>query len=279
MPPRLARWGPTEPGPLAALDGLTVGRLLASAALGGGIASVAFWRRALTLDGAVAAAVVGALVFFKGGLPAAASLLAFFGSSSALSRLGQSRKVSGPLAQAKGARRDAWQVLANGGVATACIVFGQPAAFLGSLAAAGADTWATELGMLAGRRPRLITTLRPVAPGTSGGITPEGLAASLAGAVVVGVAWWLCGGRGADVRVAVIAGASGSLVDSVVGATLQALYRCEACGAPTEQPRHTSCDQPARLVRGYAWITNDTVNALATLTGAAVGSLATRPKT
>src|SRR5947209_17406178 len=121
MPPRLARWGPTEPGLLAALDGLTVGRLLASAVLGGGVAAVAFWRRALTFDGAVAAAVVGSLVFFRGGLPAAASLLAFFGSSSALSRLGHSRKASGPLAQSKGARRDAWQVLANGGMATVCI--------------------------------------------------------------------------------------------------------------------------------------------------------------
>ena len=97
--------------------------------------------------------------------------------------------------------------------------------------------------------------------------------------MVVGLAWRLCGGRGADVRVAVIAGASGSLVDSVLGATLQALYRCDACGASTEEPRHKASGQPARLVRGYAWITNDTVNALATLTGAAVGSLATRPKT
>ena len=253
-----------------------MGRLLAAAVLGGGVAAVAYWRRALTIDGAMAATVVGGLVFVRGGLSAAASLLAFFGSSSALSRLGQSRKAAGPLAQAKGARRDAWQVLANGGVATACIAIGKRAAFVGSLAAAGADTWATELGMLAGRQPRLITTLRPVAAGTSGGITPEGLAASLGGALVVGLAWWLAGGRGAGVRVALVAGASGSLVDSVLGATLQALYRCQACGAATEEPRHTRCAQPAGLVRGHVWITNDTVNAVATLTGAAVASLVSR---
>ena len=258
---------------VAALGRVNVGRLLAAAALGGGVAGVAYWRRALTLDGAVAAAVVGGLVFFSGGLPAAASLLAFFGSSSALSRVGQSRKASGPLAQAKGARRDAWQVLANGGVATVCISLRQRPAFVGSLAAAAADTWATELGMLAGRRPRLITTLEAVEAGTSGGITPEGLAAGIGGAVVVGLAWSVFGGHGAGVPEALIAGASGSLVDSVLGGTLQALYRCEACGAVSEEPHHRSCGQPARLVRGHLWITNDTVNALATLAGATIASV------
>ena len=100
-------------------------RALAAALLGGGVAGVAYWRRTLTRDGAMAAALIGAVVFFTGGLPAAASLLVFFGSSSALSRLDETRKASGPLAQAKGARRDAWQVLANGGVATLCIAAGQ----------------------------------------------------------------------------------------------------------------------------------------------------------
>ena len=250
-----------------------MGRALVAALLGGCVAALAYWRRALTRDGAIAAAVVGAVVFFRGGLPAAASLLAFFGSSSALSRLGHARKASGALAQAKGARRDAWQVMANGGVATLCIALGHRRGFVGSLAAAGADTWATELGMLAGRRPRLITTLRPVVPGTSGGITPEGLAASMGGALVVGGAWSLFGGGGAGLRLALVAGACGSLVDSVLGATVQARYQCQACGAASEAPRHTACDRPARLVRGRAWLTNDTVNALATLSGAAAGAL------
>ena len=248
-----------------------MGRALVAALLGGGVAGVAYWRRTLTLDGALAAALMGGLVFFKGGLPAAASLLAFFGSSSALSRLGQARKASAPLAQAKGARRDAWQVLANGGIATVCIAVGQREGFVGSLAAAGADTWATELGMLAGRRPRLITTLRPVTVGTSGGVTREGLAASAVGALVVGMAWQSFGGGGRAVVRAVAAGLCGSLMDSLLGATLQALYRCEACGAATEAPHHAACHQAARLVRGRCWMTNDTVNALATLTGAAVG--------
>jgi uncharacterized protein (TIGR00297 family) len=249
---------------------------LLAAGLGGGVAALAYWRRALTLDGAFGAAVVGGIVFGRGGLPAAGALLTFFSTSSVLSRVGTSRKGQGSLAQAKGARRDVWQVLANGGIATSSMVLGRQrggGGFLGALSAAGADTWATELGMLAGRDPRLITTLRPVEPGTSGGITPEGLAASWAGAMSVGLAWSLLGGGWRGVPLAVVAGVGGSLVDSWLGATLQALYRCATCDALTEEPLHRRCGQPAELVRGQAWVTNDTVNALATLAGAAIGSL------
>lgn len=251
-------------------------RGLQAAALGAAVAAVAYWRRALTLDGAVMAAVVGGVTYARGGPPAAGSLLAFFSSSSALSRLGEKRKSSSPLAQAKGARRDAAQVLANGGWASLCFGCGLPEAGIGALSAAGADTWATELGMLARRRPRLITTLKEVPVGTSGGVTIEALAAGLGGALMVGLAWWLLGGARRGVLVAAAAGSGGCVVDSFLGATVQALYRCAHCGAYTEHPTHASCGTAARLVRGQRWISNDTVNALATLSGALIGRLLQR---
>src|SRR5690242_18375946 len=122
-----------------------------------GVAGLAYWRRSLTADGAVAAAFVGTITFARGGLPAACALLAFFVSSSGLSKVAEHRKRELPLAQTKGAQRDAWQVLANGGVATLSVLFGHSDAMLGALSAAAADTWATELGVLASRSPRLIT--------------------------------------------------------------------------------------------------------------------------
>jgi uncharacterized protein (TIGR00297 family) len=248
---------------------------LLAAGLGGGVAATAYWRRALTLDGALGAAVIGCIVFGRGGLPAAGALLAFFSSSSVLSRVGRGRKQRSPLAQAKGAQRDAWQVLANGGVATLSILLGPQrggGGFLGALSAAGADTWATELGMLSRRDPRLITTLRPVAPGTSGGITIEGLSASLGGGLAVGLAWASLGGGWRGVPLAAAAGMCGSLVDSWLGATIQAVYRCPGCDALTEEPIHRRCGQRAELVRGQEWATNDTINALSTLAGAAIGA-------
>jgi uncharacterized protein (TIGR00297 family) len=251
-------------------------RWLASALLGVGVAVFAYARRALTLDGALGAAVLGCVVVARGGLPAAAALLAFFGSSSALSRVGEQRKQHSPLAQAKGARRDLGQVLANGGLAALSIGLGGRAhgsgGFLGALATAGADTWATELGMLARSAPRLITTLEPVQAGTSGGVTAQGLAASIGGALCVGLSWSVLGGGWRGLRTALVAGGLGALFDSLLGATVQGLYRCPACAVLTEQAVHPRCGQRASLVRGWPWVTNDAVNAFATLAGAAIGT-------
>jgi uncharacterized protein (TIGR00297 family) len=239
------------------------------APLGAAVAALAYRRDALTASGAVAAAVVGCITFARGGLGGTAALLTFFASSTMLSRLGQNRKERMPLAQAKGSRRDAWQVLANGGVATLCFLLRRPHAGIGALAAAGADTWATEIGLLAGHSPRLITTLRPVPPGTSGGVTPQGLLASASGALVVGLT------ARAQWRATVLAGLAGALVDSLLGATVQAVYRCENCDVLTESVVHQRCGQLTVHQTGFRWMTNDTVNLVATLTGAAVGWLKT----
>jgi uncharacterized protein (TIGR00297 family) len=253
-------------------------RWLEAAMLGAGVAAFAYWRRALTLDGALAAAAVGALTFGRGGFPAAGALLAFFGPASALSRYGERRKRSATLAQAKGSRRDACQVLANGGIATLSITIGTPAgqrAFVGALAAAAADTWATEVGLLSKRQPRSITTWRTVPAGMSGGITPEGVAASAAGALLVGLGWALCGGGFGQVPGALVAGVAGSLVDSVLGATWQALYRCTACEQYSEDSVHVACGRRADASKGLAWVTNDVVNVLATLSGAVIAGVLT----
>jgi len=236
--------------------------LLASA-----VSTTAYWRRSLTADGALAATLMGAIVFARGGAAGAAALLTFFVSSSALSRLDESH-LRGDVAE-KGDRRDAWQVLANGGAATACLALGSRGGFVAGLAAAGADTWATELGMRSSAPPRLITTWHTVEPGVSGGVTAHGLLASVAGAGLIGLAWAALARQPRALAVALLAGTFGSLLDSVLGATVQAGYRCRECGASTERRAHH--DQPTTLVHGFDQVDNDRVNALATLAAAALG--------
>ncbi len=175
----------------------------------------------MTPGGAIAAFVVGTLTFGSGGWAFTLVLLAFFIPSVALSRVGRARKKT-LVDIGKGGARDAWQVLANGGVATLCAVlsvfgFGAwhaagatgsylmhaplqrmlmlpgsataawIAAFAGSYAAATADTWGTEIGTLAHGRPRSILTLRPIATGLSGGVTVAGTVAEVAGAAWISV--------------------------------------------------------------------------------------------
>jgi uncharacterized protein (TIGR00297 family) len=232
---------------------------LLAAALGAPLVGFLAWRvRALTISGAVAAACMGFCHLGFGGWLAAGALLAFFGSSTALSKLGKRRKAA--LGFEKPGARDAWQVLANGGVAALCALgisrFGAAGvALLGALAAANADTWATELGSLFGGKPRRITNLAPAEPGESGAVSIVGTLAALAGAALLGAfagPAWLA---------VTLGGLTGALGDSVLGATLQAQWWDEKSGRWSEVPQ-------GRPTRGLGWLRNDAVNLLATLIGA-----------
>jgi uncharacterized protein (TIGR00297 family) len=267
------------------------------------LALVAYLMGFLSAGGAVSACAVGGTIFGFGGPDRAMLLVIFFVTSNALSfvdRYSPNRKRAEAMF-GKGGRRDATQVLANGGVA-ALLVFlpfvnnsieqngVMLGAFCGTLAAATADTWATELGVLSPWRPRSIVTGRAVEPGTSGGVTVIGLAASVAGAALIGLAAvWLglrttLPGFSPDLTgapfvqgeslffAALWGGIAGSLADSLMGAIVQAQYRCPQCDKPTERRVH-GCGTPTRLVRGVAWVNNDTVNALATAVGAVVGGV------
>jgi uncharacterized membrane protein len=169
-------------------------------------------------------------------------------------------------------------------VVVSAVFFG---ASMGALAAATADTWATEIGVLSRTSPRLITTWRKVKAGTSGGVTKLGSAAALLGA---GLLWFTTGAIVAitDIDpigtpdtysqinywvllvVALAGGIGGMLVDSLLGATVQAQYACPTCNKPTESRVHR-CGSRTMLVRGVHWINNDVVNIVGTLVGALVG--------
>jgi uncharacterized protein (TIGR00297 family) len=258
-----------------------LGHATLAALFAGGVA-LAGWRAgSLSPSGATAAAAVGAATLAGGDLAAAAALLAFFVSGSALSRR---ERVVSEVRGAKGGRRDALQVLANGGVAALGALAASAGrergrgAIVGALAAAAADTWASEIGVRAARPPISIRTGRPLLPGQSGGVTPLGWAAAAAGALGIGVVHALTsrvgesGDKGRQIGVALVAGLIGSLADSLAGATLQASYRCAACGTPSEAPWH-SCGQLADLERGRPRVTNDAVNLLATTVGGGIGAL------
>ncbi len=251
--------------------------------LGATIGWVAWKAKALTGDGALAATVTGGLIFGLGGLPWAVLLLAFFITSSGLSRLFARRKSQLNEKFSKGHRRDWAQVAANGGLGIVLILL-QTAypdetwpwlAYAGALAAVNADTWATELGTLSKASPRMITTGQKVERGTSGGITWSGTLAALLGAAVIGTGVSIFSAQAGEyaqpgflLGVITLSGLAGSLLDSLLGATLQAIYHCPSCNKETERhPLHT-CGTSTRLTRGFSWLNNDVVNFAASMTGA-----------
>jgi uncharacterized protein (TIGR00297 family) len=179
----------------------------------------------LTRRGAAAALAVGLATAWGLGWRGCLLLLAFFISSSLLSRKKSTRNVR--------------QVVANGGIAALAALAGSWPAFAGAIAAATADTWATEIGALSRTPPRLITNGTPVPAGTDGGITLLGTAGGVAGALLIGgLAFVLERRLGLAVAVA---GGVGMFLDSLLGATVQGAHR---------------------------WLDNDAVNLAATLGGA-----------
>ena len=247
-------------------------QLLAGFSLALLIAFLAYRAHSLSRSGAFAAVLVGTVIFGVGGWQWAVLLLTFFISSSGLTRAFKQRKRGLSEKFSKGGQRDAGQVLGNGGLATlfAGLHYFFPTApwvwlaFAASLAAVNADTWATELGVLNPHPPRMITDLRKVVEkGTSGGISWIGTLASLAGSGLIGVLAALLAPQPLSPLIGLwvtLAGLLGSLFDSFLGATVQAIYHCPTCEKETERhPLHT-CGTPTQLNRGLPWLDNDLVN-------------------
>lgn len=250
------------------------------------IAYGAHRRGALTETGALWAVVVGTLVFGFGDGIAGVALVAFFLSSTALGKLrrGERAESAEPSASIieKGDSRDGLQVLANGGPAALfCCLYaltGRSMYLVGglaSLAAANADTWATELGLLSKSPPRHILTLQEVPAGTSGAISAIGTLGMVAGALFIALLTWLQPGQGSLLRtlLVLLGGIFGGWMDSVLGATLQEKRQCVRCGEATEQSRHV-CGGATLVTEGIAGIDNDTVNALATMLGGTAATVA-----
>ncbi len=257
----------------------TAHALVLAVLVAGGFGAAARAVRFLDGSGALAAAGLAVSVLVLGwawALPGAT----FFVLSSLLSKLGRRRKAEAAKGDAKGSRRDAGQVYANGGVAWALLVgwVFVPADALywgtvGAFAAAAADTWGTEIGTLVGGPTRLVWSGRRVPSGTSGGVSVAGTLGALAGAGVVfgsavPVAGAFLGSPGVGTAAVLVVGGAlaASFLDSVLGATVQALYR-DAHGL-TE--RAEADGQGLALARGYRWVTNDRVNLACTMAGGAL---------
>jgi len=188
------------------------------------IALAAFAMRLLTLDGAITATIVGGVIWESAKWISAIPLLIFFFSAAILARIGKNRKSTLGL-EAK--PRNALQVFANGGPAFFCAVLflwtKEPrflAALIGGIAAASADTWATEIGAAFGEKAFRITTLESATPGKSGAVSTHGIIASFFGAAFIASTAPLIG-RADLIPVLTTLGFFGSILDSILGDVFQ----------------------------------------------------------
>jgi uncharacterized protein (TIGR00297 family) len=259
----------------------TITQILLGLLLSALIGYVGYRRHSLSKSGVLGAMLVGTAIFGFGGWAWGMLLIVFFVSSSALSHFKASRKESLAEKFSKGSQRDLAQALANGGagalIAVANFIWPHPlwwAAFVGAMATVNADTWATELGVLSKSQPHLVTNGKLVEVGTSGGITLLGTSAALAGSALVSLVAIALTPAPSSLSLFLsslfllsLSGLLGSLFDSFLGATVQAIYFCDHCHKETERhPTHT-CGHPTRPIRGWRWLDNDWVNFVSSAVG------------
>ncbi len=150
------------------------------------------------------------------------------------------------------------------------------AGFFGAIVTALADTLATEIGLLYKGEPRLITNLRKKVPaGTSGGVSILGEIAQIISAFFISFATIFFYPR-LDFFInllilTIISGFLGSSFDSFLGATIQAMYKCQNCGKETEKKIH--CNKETTYLRGYKWLDNNVVNLFAITFGSLIAIL------
>jgi len=242
----------------------------------GGVFAVVTWRVGfLRWDGALAGGLFGWSLIAVGTFAWIAPAVAFFVLSSALSCVGKAKKQRARQMEAKGSERDAGQVLANGGVAWGLLLLHALDAeslyywgFVGAFASAAADTWATEIGTLSHKPPRSILTGQVLHVGQSGGVSFVGSLGALAGAAVISAIGVIVSGGSGLLWIGLTGvGFVASFVDSLLGATVQAIYRDKHTGWVTERPIRETED--VERIQGWAWVTNDVVNWGCTLFGAA----------
>ncbi len=193
--------------------------------------AIAGWLlRSVDVSGAIGGLALGAVLILFAGWELYVVLLAFFVIGTAATKLGYRRKAAEGLAQEGEGQRGFSHAWSNVGVAAAIAGLiaaggGSPEAlWLGAIAAlatATADTTASEIGQLIGRRAFLPLTFRRVPRGTEGAISIEGtMAGAIAGVAVAALGVWLCPrdipfARGTTIVAA--AAIAGSYLESIAG--------------------------------------------------------------
>ncbi|KAI4992134.1 protein PGR-like [Hordeum vulgare subsp. vulgare] len=256
------------------------------------IASGAVRRRSLDASGGAAGFAVMAL-HLACGYRYGALLLAFFFTSSKVTKIGEDRKRRVEEDFKEGGQRNWIQVLANSAIATVLVIVlaimtggqdqcldsngskvitGIIGAIIGHYCCCNGDTWSSEIGVLSDEQPRLVTTLKPVRKGTNGGVTLQGLLAATAGGLTIGLIFVAVGLMTADcsfdmslqqllvIPISAAAGLLGSLIDSFLGATLQFSGYCSVRKKVVSKRGPT-----VTKISGMTILDNDAVNAVSVL--------------
>jgi uncharacterized protein (TIGR00297 family) len=240
------------------------------------ISILSFKFKFLNTGGTIAIFLLAMVIFGLGGWKWTVPILVFFLFSSLLSKLKGNKPAIAEKYIEKSTPRNHIQVLANGGAGGILVILNYffplelfYVVFVSSIAAVCADTWSTEIGTFKQAATVNILSFKKIQQGMSGGISFPGTIGGVLGASIIAFSslLWLGLKHINYVIFIIFAGIIGNLFDSILGASLQAKYKCNICSIITEKSFH--CGQNSLLIKGFNIINNDVVN----FATAAVGGL------
>ncbi|KAK9697755.1 hypothetical protein RND81_08G059300 [Saponaria officinalis] len=266
------------------------------------IAIRAYYKKSLNFSGAISGFFV-MFIHLAANLRFGALLLVFFFSSSKLTKVGAEKKRKSEDDYKDGGQRNWVQVLCNSSIAAILIatiwnlvgweekcldsresslITALSGGIIGHYCCSNGDTWSSEIGVLSESQPRLITTFKPVRKGTNGGVTRTGLLAAAAAGTVVGLTFVVLGFFTAKcsttnvalkqllvIPLSAVAGVVGSLVDSLLGATLQFSGFCSVRNKVVGKPGPT-----VKRISGLTILDNNAVNFVSILITSLLTSVA-----
>ncbi|WP_339383665.1 TIGR00297 family protein [Oculatella sp. LEGE 06141] len=239
---------------------------LVAIALNSALAAIAYFapKKLLTPAGLVHAWILGILLWGTLGWQGYLIMMVYFLVGSSVTRIGMAQKEAAGIAEKRSGARGPENVWGSALIGTLCAIaayvvsLAQPdraatlvplliLGYVASISTKLSDTSASEIGKAYGKHTFLITTLKPVPPGTEGAVSLEGtLAGVVASAAIALIAWGVGLVSLPGVAICIIAAFVATTAESLIGATLQS---------------------------SYEWLTNEIVNVLNTLIGAIVALL------
>lgn len=242
------------------------------------ISYIAYKKSSLNINGLLAATTLGTAIYFFGGLWFFNIMIAFFLSSSLLTKFKSTNKDNIDKLYEKDGTRDHIQVFVNGGIGLILSIFyyiyNNPIfllAYAVSFGVATSDTWASEIGVLSKDKPLSILNFKSMEKGMSGGISILGTIFAFLGSAFIALVFFIAYiAIYNDViqgftyfLICLIMGFVGSIIDSILGASIQAQYYCKATESFTEKKAYNN--KPNSLVKGFSIINNDIVNLVSNL--------------
>ncbi len=228
------------------------------------IVAVAFIKRALTSDGVIIAFITGITLFSLGGLNLWFTLILFFILGSLQSRLTNEKKKSAKRIESEKKGRNWVQVISNSLPSVIMVILyvvfkGENSLLFGAFvcfSSAAADTFSSEIGMMSKKNAVSIISLKPIKDGVSGGVTLLGFLGGLVGSAIISIFVFIKFGA-SFYGLAVLLGFLGTILDSILGATIQRKYFDDR-GELTERKQIFGKD--LRLASGISFIDNNMVN-------------------